>query len=71
MVSRGVCICPASNKISKYTVSINLLSKEISYGIDSLVVYVHSQLVVSQLNNIYQVRDPCLYHHFLKARVLQ
>ena len=53
MVSRGVCIGPASNNIVEYTVIINLLSKAISYEIDSLVVYLDSQLVVSQLNNIY------------------
>ena len=60
MVSRGVCIGPASNNIAKYNTVINLLSEAISYGIDSLVVYLDSQLVVSQLNNIYWVRDPYL-----------
>ena len=71
MVSGGVCIGPASNNITEYTIIINLLSKEISYGIDSLVVYLDSQLVVSQLNSIYQVRDPYLYRQFLRVRVLQ
>lgn len=70
MVSRGVCIGPALNNITEYTVVLNLLSKEISYGTDSLVVYLDSQLVVSQLNNTYRVRDPYLYHQFLRVRVL-
>lgn len=71
MVSRGVCIGLASNNIAKYTVVINLLSEAIYYGIDSLVVYLDSQLVVSQLNNIYWVQDPYLYCQFLRVRVLQ
>ena len=71
MVSREVCIGPASNNIAEYTAIINLLFSAISYGIDSLVLYLDSQLVVSQLNNIYRVRDPYLYRQFLRVRVLQ
>ena len=71
MVSRGVRIGPTSNNMAKYTVVINLLSKVISYEIDSLVVYLDSQLIVSQLNNIYRIRDPCLYHQHLRVRSLQ
>ena len=67
MVSRGVCIGPASNNITEYIVVINLLSKAIYYGIDSLVVYLDSLMVVSQLNKIYRVRDPYLYHQFLRV----
>ena len=71
MVSRGVCIGPASNNIAEYTVVLNLLFEAISYGIDSLVVYLDSQLVVSQLNNTYRDHDPYLYRQFLRVRVLQ
>jgi len=53
MVSRGACISPGLNNISKYIVVINLLPEATSLGIDSLVVYLDSQLVVSQLNNTY------------------
>lgn len=56
MASRGVCISPASNNMAGYTTVINLLSEALSYGIDSLVVYLDSQLIVSQLNNIYTPR---------------
>lgn len=62
MVSRGVYINPALNNIVKYTAIINFLSEVISLDIDSLMVYLNSQLVVSQLNNVYQVRDPYLYY---------
>jgi len=50
---------------------VNLLSKAISLGIGSLVVYLDSQLVVCQLNDIYRVRDPYLYHQFLRVCLLQ
>src|SRR3984885_4441651 len=49
MVSRGVCIGPASNNMVEYTVVINFLSEAISHEIDSLVYYLDSQLIVSQL----------------------
>ena len=71
MVLRGVCIGPASNNMAEYTAVINLLSEAISHEIDSLVVYLDSQLIVSQLNNIYRVRDPCLYFQYLRVRFLQ
>ncbi len=71
MVSRGVCIGLASNNMAAYTSIINLVSEAISYGINSLVVYLDSQLIASQLNNIYRVRDPCLYHQYLRVRLLQ
>lgn len=71
MVSRGVCIDPTSNNIDEYVSIIDLLFEAISYGIDSLVVYLDSQLIMSQLNNIYRVRDPCLYCEYLRARLLQ
>jgi len=47
MVSKGVCIGPTSNNMAEYIAIINLLSEAISYGIDSLVVYLDSQLMVS------------------------
>ena len=71
MMSRGVCIGPTLNNMAEYTAVINLLSEAISYEIDSLVVYLDSQLIVSQLNNIYRVRDPCLYRQYLRLRLLR
>lgn len=55
----------------EYSLVINLLSEAKSHGIEPLVVYLDSQLVVSQLNNIYHVRNPLLYHQFLRVRLLQ
>lgn len=55
LVSRGVCIGPASNNIVEYTTVIYLLNEALSLGVDSLVVFLDSHLVVPQLNNTYQV----------------
>ena len=71
LVSKGVCIGPASNNIADYTAVVYLLSEAISLGIDSLVVFLDSQLVVSQLNNTYRVRDPFLLRLFLRVRLLK
>jgi len=71
LVSIGICIGPASHNVVEYTVFINLLSEEISLGIDSLLVYLDSQLVVSQLHNINRVRYPYLYRQFLSVHLLQ
>ena len=71
LVSRGVCIGPASNNIAEYTAVVYLLSEAISLGVDSLVVFLDSQLMVSQLNNTYRVRDPFLLRLFLRVRLLQ
>ena len=71
MVSRWVCIGPALNNIAEYIFIINLLSKAISFDIDSLVVYLDLELTVSQLNNVYQVQDPYFYCQFLRVRLLQ
>ena len=70
MVSRGVCIGPASNDMAEYTAVINLLSEAISYGIDSLVVYLDSQLIMSQLNKIYQVRGSMFLLPVFKGEIV-
>lgn len=57
--------------MAKNDVIINVLSKEISHGIESLVVYLDSQLVVSQLDRIYRVRDPSLHRQFMRVLLFQ
>lgn len=47
LVARGICIGHASYNMVEYNVVINLLSEAISYGIESLLVYLDSQLVMS------------------------
>ena len=58
--SGGVCLWPSSNNVAEYSVVIELLRDAISHGIHSLEVRLESQLVVSQLNDLYCIRDPTL-----------
>ena len=58
--SGGVCLQPSSNNDVEYSAIIELLWDAISHGVLSLEVRLDSQLVVSQLNGLYHVRDPIL-----------
>ena len=67
----GVCIQPYSNNVAEYSVVIELLRDVISHGVLSLEVRLDSELVVSQLNGLYHVRDPTLLRRFLHVRLLE
>ena len=56
----GACLGHASNNVVEYRDVIELLWDALSHGITQLEVYLDSQLVVSQLNRAYQVRNPIL-----------
>ena len=58
--SGGVCLRPSSNNVVEYSVVIELLRDAISHGVLSLEVRLDSQLVVSQLNGLYHIRDSIL-----------
>ena len=58
--SRGIFLWPSSNNVVEYSVVIKLLWDAISHGVISLEVRLDLQLVVSQLNGLYHVRDPTL-----------
>ena len=47
------------------------LRDAISHGVLSLEVRLDSELVVSQLNGLYHVRDPTLLRRFLCVRLLE
>ena len=69
--SEGVCLRPSSNNIAEYSAVIELLRDAISHGVLSLEVRLDSELVVSQLNGLYHVRDPMLLRRFLRVRLLE
>ena len=69
--SRGVCLRPSSNNVVEYSIVIKLLWDSILHGILSLEVCLDSELVVSQLNGLYHVRDPTLLRRFLHVRLLE
>ena len=65
--SGGICLWPSSNNVAEYSVIIELLRDAISHGVLSLEVRLDSELVVSQLNGLYNVRDPTLLRRFLRV----
>ena len=67
----GICLRPSLNNVAEYSVVIELLRDAISHGILSLEVHLDLELVVSQLNGLYNVRDPTLLKKFLHARLLE
>ena len=69
--SGGICLRPYSNNVAKYSAVIELLQDSILHGILSLEVRFDSELVVSQLNGLYHVRDLTLLRRFLCVRLLE
>ena len=51
----GVSLGQTTNNIAEYSAVIELLSESISFGIQSLIVNLDSELVVLQLNRVYTV----------------
>ena len=68
---QGVCLGPATNNIVEYSAMLELLTEAVDLGIRELLVYLDSQLVVSQLNGHYSVRNPSILHLYLRIRLLE
>jgi ribonuclease HI len=68
--SSDICLGPTTNNQAEYTAVIGLLADAQRHHIRHLSVFLDSQLVVLQLNNVYRVRDPCLFRKCLQARLL-
>ena len=67
----GVCLWPSLNNGAEYSAIIELLCDSISHGVHSLEVHLDSQLVISQLNGLYHIRDPTLLRRFLYVRFIE
>ena len=68
--SSGICLGSTTNNQAKYTSIIGLLADARHNRIRHLGIFLDSQLVVLQLNNVYCVHDPCLFHKYLQVRIL-
>jgi ribonuclease HI len=55
--SGGTCLGPSTNNIIECSAIVELLSNAISHEVQHIVVFLDSQLAVSQLNDNYRVRD--------------
>ena len=69
--SGGLCLWPSSNNVAKYSAIIKLLRDSISHGVLSLKVCLDSQLVVSQINGLYHIRDMTLLQILLHVILLE
>ena len=69
--SGGICLRPSSNNVFEYSSIIELLQDAISHGVLSLEVRLDLELVVSQLNGLYHVRDPTLLRILLRVILLE
>jgi ribonuclease HI len=68
--SSGICLGSATNNQAEYTAVIGLLAEASHHHIHHLSILLDSQLIVLQLNNVYHVRDPCLFRKYLQVRLL-
>ena len=71
MSSGGVCLRPYSNNVIESSVVIELLWDAILHDVLFLEVRLDSQLVVSELNGLYPIRDLTLLQRFLRVRLLE
>ena len=69
--SSGSCLGPSTNNLAAYSAVIELLIDAIGHGINHLIVKFDSQLVVSQLNGLYTVRNPRILRKYLRVKLLE
>ena len=67
--SGGICLQTSSNNVVEYSVVIELLQDAISHGVLPLEVRLDSELVVSQLNGLYHVRDSDIIKKILMCEI--
>ena len=63
-----ICMGTTTNNQNEYDGVNGLLATALQLGIHYLDVFLDSQLLVSQLNNHYRVRDPCLFRKYLRTK---
>jgi hypothetical protein len=65
-----MCLGSATNNQQEYLVVIGLLVEAIHHHIHHLNILLYSHLIVLQLNNVYCVHDPFIFHKYLQVRLL-
>ena len=68
---QGVCLGRTTNNIAEYSAVLELLTEAVNLGIRELLVYLDSQLVVSQLNGHYSVINPSILRLYLRIHLLE
>ena len=60
----SVLLGPATNNLVKYQAVFGLLTEALTFDVREIRVYLDSELVVQQLNQVYTIRNPALLHTF-------
>jgi ribonuclease HI len=68
--SSGICLGSETNNQVEYTAIIGLLADAQHHHICHLSVFLDSQLVVLQLDNVYRILDPYLFRKYLQVILL-
>ena len=62
--SRGIRLGPSTSNIAEYQAVIGLLMEALANDVREIRVYLDSELVVQQLNQVYTIQNPLLIHTF-------
>ena len=62
--SGGILLGPSTNNLEEYQAVIGLLTESLANDVREIRVYLDSELVVQQLNQVYTIQNPLLLHTF-------
>ena len=69
--SGGVLLGPSTNNLVEYQALVGLLTEALAFDLREIRVYLDSELVVQQLNQVYTIRNPVLLPTFRRVRLLE
>ena len=71
MSSGGILLGPSTNNLAEYQAVVGLLTEALANDVRGIWVYLDSELVVQQLNQVYTIRNPLLLHTFRRVCFLE
>ena len=69
--SMSILLGPSTNNLAEYDAVIGLVMESLDNDVREIRVYLHSELVVQQLNQVYTIRNPLLLYTFRRVRLLE
>ena len=60
----GILLDPSTNNLVEYQFVVGLLTESLANDVREIRVYLDSELVVQQLNQVYTIRNPLLLRTF-------
>ena len=62
--SWGIILAPSTSNLAEYQAMVRLLTEALANDVREIRVYLDSELVVQQLNQVYTIRNPLLLRTF-------